>query len=82
MIPNFHLDPLSFEESVKIIQNRGDGDLLEGMKAMDRMWAEYVALPGDEQDDFEFFGNWCYECNAYNVVYENMSKLFAPKEAA
>jgi hypothetical protein len=58
------------------MKSRGNGDLLEGLKAMDRMWAEYVALPGDEQDDDLFFADWCYEVNAYNVVVEEMRPLF------
>ena len=27
-------------------------------------------------DDEDFFDHWAYECNAYNVVFEGMSKLF------
>ena len=77
-IPDFYQDAPSFEEAVETIKRRADGDLLEGMKSMDRLWEEYVA--SDDQDDDEFFANWCYETNAYNVVFENMSKLFAPKE--
>ena len=75
-IPSFYVDPMSFDESADIISRRGNGDLLEGMKSMNRLWAEYIA--SDDQDDNEFFSNWCYEVNAYNVVFEGMSKLFAP----
>jgi len=77
-IPDFHLDPLTFEESAEIMSRRGNGDLLEGMEEMDRIWQDYIN--SDDQDDDEFFANWCYETNAYNVVYEVMSKLFAPKK--
>lgn len=76
MIPDFYLDPLSFEESVNIVKGRANGDLLEGLKSIDRLWSEYIALPGDEQDDNEFYDNWVYEVNAYNVVVENMRELF------
>lgn len=78
LIPDFHLDPLPFDESAEIIRRRGNGDLLEGMEEMDRIWQDYIN--SDDQDDFEFFDNWCYETNAYNVVFEGMSKLFAPKK--
>jgi hypothetical protein len=77
-IPSFYVDPMSFEESAKIIANRANGDLLQGMKSMDQLWEDYIALPGEEQDDDQFFRDWFYEVNAYNVVFEGMAKLFAP----
>jgi hypothetical protein len=81
-IPEFYEMEMSFEDAARTISNKAKGDLLEGMKWMDQLWSDYVSLPGDEQDDDMFYDNWCYELNAYNVVYEGMSKLFAPKEAA
>ena len=27
-------------------------------------------------DDDDFFEHWCYECTAYNIVFEGMGKLF------
>lgn len=82
-IPHFYQeDNLDFNVAADCIIRFGGGDLLTGMKKMDQLWSDYVNLPGEEQDDDEFFGSWCYEVNAYNVVYEGMAKLFAPKEAA
>ena len=75
-IPHFYQENFDFDFAVQIIKGRANGDLLEGMKSMNKLWEEYIALPGDEQDDDEFYSNWCYEVNAYNVVFENMSKLF------
>ena len=46
--------------------------------SMDRKWTEWCA--SGEEDDDDFYSNWCYEVNAYNVVHEGMSQLFAPKE--
>jgi len=76
-IPSFHQmseSEMPFAEAWQIMERRGQGDCLEGMKSMDRLWSDYIA--SDDQDDDEFFSNWVYEVNAYNVVYEGMSKLF------
>lgn len=80
-IPDFYEMNLEFKEAVKILAPRG-ADLLEAMKRIDRIWAEHVRGDNDYDDDDEFYDDWQYELNAYNVVYEGMSKLFAPKEAA
>lgn len=81
-LPEYYEVEMSFDEAWNMMTRRGDGDCLEGMKSMDRMWSEYIDLPYDEQDDDEFYYNWSYELSAYNIVYEGMSKLFAPKEVA
>lgn len=75
-IPDFEMMPeMSFDEAVQIMKSRAKGDLLEGLQSMDVLWADYIA--SDDQDDAEFYSNWCYEVNAYNVVVENMRPLFA-----
>lgn len=80
LIPDFYEDAPCFEDAVKTIKCHGRGDLLEGMKAMDRVWEEYLASQGKENARFEcdddFYANYCYEVNAYNVVVENMRPLF------
>ena len=73
-IPHFHqMSDLSFDEAVNIMKNRASGDLLAGLQSMDQLWSDYIA--SDDQDDDEFYDNWCYEVNAYNVVVENMRPL-------
>jgi len=84
-IPEAYVNALSYEEAIKLITARGRGDALEGMLSMSRFYDEYVAsthtdAPLFESDD-EFYYIYSYELNAYNIVYENMSRLFAPKEA-
>ena len=79
-IPSFYEMDMDLAAAVEIMRRHGDGSCLEGMKAMNRRWDHYVA--SDDQDDDEFFSNWIYEVNAYNVVYQGMSELFAPKEVA
>ena len=82
-IPHFYQeDNLDFTVAADCITRFGGGDLLTGMKKMDAIWTDYINLPGDEQEYEDFFAKWVYEVNAYNVVYEGMAKLFAPKEIA
>jgi hypothetical protein len=89
-IPSFYKVEMTFEEASKTITSFGRGDMLEGMEAMNRVWDEYLASQNafykgetDEMvfgDDDDFFDHYGYECSAYNVVFEGMSKLF--EEAA
>jgi len=45
---------------------------------MNAIWNTHCTLD-TEMDDDDFFDVWVYEVNAYNVVFEGMSKLFAEK---
>jgi len=72
-IPNFYEDTPSFDNAWKTITNFGRGDALEGMEAMNRVWEEHCA---SGNDDDAFWDNYIYEANAFNVVFENMGKLF------
>ena len=74
-IPNFYLDEdMNFDEACAIVKGRAGGDLLEGLKAIDKIWEDYLEFEND--DDDAFYANWCYEVNAYNVVVEKMRPLF------
>ena len=75
-IPNFYENAPSFEEAVATMKSYGRGDLLEGMQAMDRVWEEHCSGSPRFEDDDDLYEHYCYEVNAYNVVFENMSKLF------
>ena len=77
-IPSFHQETPTWAEATATITSHGRGDMLEGMMSMDRKWTEWCA--SGEEDDDDFYSNWCYEVNAYNVVHEGMGQLFAPKE--
>ena len=72
-IPSFYESTPSFEDAWNTITNFGRGDALEGMNAMNRVWEEHCA---SGNDDDNFWDNYEYEANAYNVVFENMNKLF------
>lgn len=76
-IPDYFKMDMTWDEAVRTIQGRGKGDLLGGMEEMELIWSEHC-VTGDEDSDF--YENWIYEVNAFNVVFEGMSKLFAPKE--
>lgn len=82
-IEEFHRDEeISFTEARRIIMGgRKDVDLLEAMKQMEtRLLAERdnACL---EDLMFEYYYDWSYEINAYNKIFSDMSKLFAPKAA-
>ena len=72
-IPDFYQSEMTFDEAVKTMTAFGRSDLLQGMQDMDLIWEDHCK--SDDSDD-SFFDNWSYEVNAYNVVFENMSKLF------
>lgn len=73
-IPSFYEDKPTFKDAWKVMSFCGDNDALAGMQFMNRKWEAHCADP--EADDDEFFENWSYEANAYNVVFEDMGKLF------
>lgn len=85
-IPDYYEVPFDFNEAIEVVTKYGRGDLLEGMNALNRVWEEYLAVERaftngeiDEKvfgDDDDLFDHYAYEFSAYNVVYENMSKLF------
>lgn len=73
-IPDFYVEDLTFEYSCEVMKRRAGGDLLAGLKSMDKIWEDYCA--SDDQNDDEFFENWVWEVNAYNKVVECMRPLF------
>tara|TARA_B100000212_G_scaffold338149_1_gene314215 strand:- start:1077 stop:1319 length:243 start_codon:yes stop_codon:yes gene_type:complete len=77
-IPNYFQMNMTWDDAVRTIKGRGNGNLLDGMEAMNEAWNDHVNEMLD--DDSDFYDHWMYEVNAYNIVFEGMSKLF--KEAA
>ena len=77
-IPNYFQINMTWDDAVRTIKGRGNGNLLDGMEAMNEAWNDHVNEMLD--DDSDFYDHWMYEVNAYNIVFEGMSKLF--KEAA
>jgi hypothetical protein len=77
-IPNYFQINMTWDEAVRTIKGRGNGNLLDGMEAMNEAWNDHVNEMLD--DDSDFYEHWMYEVNAFNIVFEGMGKLF--KEAA
>ena len=66
----------TLDEAIEMLTRRGRGDLLKGMEDIQSMYE----LNRDEDQEEGFQSGWRYEIRAFNVVYQNMSKLFV-KEA-
>ena len=73
-IPSFNQMEMTWDEAVATIQGRGNGNLLNGMEEMNRIWNDHCEEGLDTDDNF--FDNWVYEVNAYNVVFAGFNKLF------
>jgi len=76
-IPSFYQNTVDFTSAWNTITNFGRGDALEGMNAMNRVWEEHASGSDRFEEDDDFFEWYEAEVNAYNVVFENMGKLFA-----
>ena len=76
-IPSFYQTEVDFTQAWKTIGSFGNGDTLEGMLTMQRVWDEHASGKdntfGDDEDFYEWYEA---EVNAYNVVFENMGQLF------
>ena len=75
-IPSFYQETVDFKTAWNTITNFGRGDALEGMEAMDRVWEEHASGSDRFEEDDDFYEWYEAEVNAYNVVFENMGKLF------
>ena len=75
-IPSFYQETVDFKTAWNTITNFGRGDALEGMNAMNRVWEEHASGSDRFEEDDDFFEWYEAEVNAYNVVFENMGKLF------
>jgi len=76
-IPSFYQETVDFTSAWNTIKNFGRGDALEGMNAMNRVWEEHASGSDRFEEDDDFYEWYEAEVNAYNVVFENMGKLFA-----
>lgn len=83
-IPDFYVDTPTWTDAVRTVKCQGNGDLLAGMEAIQARWDEYASGKMDMiySSDDAWYDNWCYEANAYNVVFETMGALLAPRETA
>jgi len=69
-ISEYNRSEIPFESAARIITTCGDGDLLEGMKAIHKIY-----LNGDEATEDKYW----IEFNSYNAVFKPMSEMFHGK---
>lgn len=79
-IPAFYKFDMTVSEATKTMTIYGRGDILEGMKAMDRVWEEhcssYDTYNARFDSDSDFYENYEAEVNAYNKIVEEAKELF------
>ena len=75
-IPSFYQNTVDFTSAWKTFTTFGRGDAFEGMNAMQRVWDEHASGSDRFEEDDDFYEWYEAEVNAYNVVFENMGKLF------
>jgi hypothetical protein len=71
-IPAFCVLDMTFEEAKNTIAIKGD--LLAGLDHMNEMWDRHCN--DVDASDSDFYEDWIYEVNAYNVIFETMKPLF------
>ena len=76
-ISNYHKMDMSCDDAVALMKNVGRGDLLKGLENIQQCWDDLVM--SDDMDDDQFYSDYIYEVNAFNVVYEGMADLFRVK---
>ena len=65
-----------------MVTRHGSGDLLVGLDRIASIWDDYARNGDDRYEcDSDFIETYVWEFDAYNIVFEGMSKLFG-KEAA
>ena len=74
-ISDFNQSDIAFDLAVNIMTDNGTSDLLDSMKAFQKKYY-------DNLDNEDFEDDYYIEINAYNKVFEGMSKLLALKEVA
>ena len=69
-ISDYYESELPFESAVRVVENYGNDDLLEGMKAI-----KEVYLKSDDTTEDSYW----IEFNAYNAVFKPFSEMFHGK---
>ena len=77
-ISDYYKMDMSWDDAVALMTGCGCGDLLKGLENMNIIWEDVL---DDYMTEDDFYDQYIYEVNAFNIVYEGMSKLFI-KEAA
>lgn len=81
-IPKYAQMEMTFEEAEKIIKRlTGNNTLLDGLEYMNNLWEKHTECGFADNGDEDFYEEWTYEVNAFNVVFNKMQPLFASKGA-
>ena len=74
-------ETISFDEARRIVTCYSNTrDLLDAMKTLEARLLEERNRADEDDCISEFYYDWSYELNAFNKVFSEMSKLFAPKK--
>jgi hypothetical protein len=74
-ISSFYAEDLPFELAVQIISKFDRKSLLDSLKSFEDFYYQEVNKKEEDAEE-EFFSDWHYEINAFNVVCREMSKIF------
>lgn len=69
-ISDYNKSELPFDSAVRVVKNYGNGDLLEGMKAIKEVYLK----SDDNTEDY-----YWVEFNAYNALFKPFSEMFHGK---
>jgi len=76
-ISDYYKMDMSWDDAVALMTGCGCGDLLKGLENMNTVWEDVV---DDYMTEDDFYDQYIYEVNAFNIVYEGMAKLFEVKD--
>ena len=76
-ISDYYKMDMSWDDAVALMTGCGCGDLLKGLENMNTIWGDVV---DDYMTEDDFYDQYIYEVNAFNIVYEGMAKLFEVKD--
>ena len=76
-ISDYYKMDMSWDDAVALMTGCGCGDLLKGLENMNTIWEDVV---DDYMTEDDFYDQYIYEVNAFNIVYEGMAKLFEVKD--
>lgn len=75
--PDIGISKRTAVEVVRCSDPMGKGDLLRGMERIGQIWSDYCQNGSDEYEwDDQFVEAWEYEFEAFNVIFNDMARLF------
>ena len=82
MIRNVPSTGMDLKSAMDVVTRHGGGSLLSGLESISAIWDNYCRNGDDRYEwDSDFIEDYIWEFDAYNIVFQNMSKLFERKAA-